>query len=110
MRGLGSRHWKDFRIGNGVWNLAMLEVWGEGDETCFGQARANRAHSVVQPPPRVEHEHAWPVTAFGHGEIAAGGLIGAVIRELVRCTLPHLKILLVPQNRLHEGVTLEQMI
>jgi hypothetical protein len=58
----------------------------------------------------VEHEHAWPFTAFGHGEIAAGGLIVAVIRELLRCTIPHLKILLVSQNRLSEGVTLEQMI
>ena len=56
---------KGFGIGNRVCDLAMIQVWGEGDETSFGQSRANGSHGVVQPPPRVEHEHAWPVAAFG---------------------------------------------
>jgi hypothetical protein len=61
----------------------MIEVWGEGDETSFGQSRANGSHGVVQPPPCVENEHAWPLTAFGHGEIAARSLIVAVIGEFL---------------------------
>src|SRR6266498_4036739 len=42
---------KDLRIGNGVCDLAMIEVWGECHETGFGQSRAESFDCVVQPPP-----------------------------------------------------------
>jgi hypothetical protein len=71
---------KGFRIGDVVCDLAMIEVWSEGDETGLGQSRAESLHCVVQPPPGVEDEHSRSFAAFGNGKIASGSPIVHSIR------------------------------
>jgi hypothetical protein len=50
---------KGFGIGNRVCDLAVIQVWGKGDETSFGQSRANGLYGVVQP------HHAWSTSTPG---------------------------------------------
>jgi len=76
---------KGFRIGNVVGDLAMIEVWSEGDETGLGQPRAECLRGVVQPPPCVEDQHSVAVASGGNGEVAGGlGMRHLHIPELLR--------------------------
>jgi hypothetical protein len=45
----------------------------------------------------VQHEYARPFAAFGQGEVAVGVLV-AVRRELLWCTIAHVKLLLIPER------------
>jgi hypothetical protein len=63
---------KGFRIGNVICDLAMIEVWSEGDETGLGQSRAENLHCVVQPPPGMKDQYTMAIASGGNGEVAIG--------------------------------------
>jgi hypothetical protein len=61
---------QSFRVGDGVSELAVIEVRSEDDEAGLGEPRAEGAHRVVEPPPGVEDEHRAALSACGNGEVA----------------------------------------
>jgi hypothetical protein len=63
---------ESFRIGNGIGDLAMIEVRGKGNETGFGQSGTECLDGVVQSPPGMKDQYTGSLASGGMGKIAVG--------------------------------------
>src|SRR6185503_5612027 len=59
---------KNFRIGDGVCDLAVIQVWGEGHEALSSESIAHSFDCVVQPPPGVKGQYTGPFASGWYSE------------------------------------------